>query len=177
MLSAAACQAPTTANSIDGHHSEPVTLPCINEWMASNQDVPLVPEAQEDTAWDWVEIFNPGPDPVDLMGWTLSDDPDKPDRYAFPDVMLAPGVAWLVKASGDETLGSDHANFRLSANGEAVVLTSPEGDRSQVSWDAAPTDYSMARVPDCCEGAQCWQQVYGGTPGAPNLSAPNWGTP
>ena len=34
---------------------------------------------------DWIELYNPGTEPVDLSGWTLSDDKDDPARWTFPE--------------------------------------------------------------------------------------------
>ena len=33
---------------------------------------------------DWIELYNPGGEPVDLSGWSLSDDKDDPGRWVFP---------------------------------------------------------------------------------------------
>lgn len=34
---------------------------------------------------DWIELYNPGNMPVDLSGWSLTDDKDDPDRWVFPE--------------------------------------------------------------------------------------------
>ena len=33
---------------------------------------------------DWIELYNPGGEPVDLSGWSLSDDKDDPGHWVFP---------------------------------------------------------------------------------------------
>ena len=80
---------------------------------------------------DWIELFNPGDDVVDLSGYYLSDHRDRSTRWAFP-----PGAAigareyLLVWASGRDTVGPDgryHTSFRLDGAGEAAIITEPDG--------------------------------------------------
>src|SRR5262245_36922498 len=76
---------------------------------------------------DWIEIHNPGSTPVNLGGWTLTDDPARPDRWSFPQVTLGAGRFLVVFASGKDrrptALGARlHANFKLDRNGEYVGL-------------------------------------------------------
>ena len=37
---------------------------------------------------DWIEIYNPGLRPVNLSGWSLTDDRDQLQKWAFPDIVL-----------------------------------------------------------------------------------------
>jgi hypothetical protein len=48
---------------------------------------------------DWIELYNPGDDPVNLEGWGLSDDEEEPMNWTFPEVTLAPGEYLIVWAS------------------------------------------------------------------------------
>ena len=50
----------------------------ISEVMASNDSVATYPKAGYT---DWVEIFNSEDAAVDLSGWGLSDNPDKPLKW------------------------------------------------------------------------------------------------
>ncbi len=85
---------------------------CISEVQASGGE------------HDWVELYNYGTEPLSLHGWYLSDDPDSPGKYPLPALVLAAGerVVLTTDSSAAHSLG-----FRLSARGETVVLTSPEG--------------------------------------------------
>ena len=61
----------------------------ISEVMASNDSVATYPKAGYT---DWVEIFNSGDTAVDLGGWGLSDNPEKPRKWLFPDgTTIRPG--------------------------------------------------------------------------------------
>ena len=69
----------------------------INEFMALNGST----LADEDGEYaDWIEIFNGGTEVVSLLGWSLTDDPDWPLRWVFPDVAIDPGSYLVVFASG-----------------------------------------------------------------------------
>jgi hypothetical protein len=71
---------------------------------------------------DWVEIYNPGPDAVDMEGLFLTDDLTATTQWAFPAVIMAPGSFLVVFCDGDPGDGPLHAPFRLSGNGEVVGL-------------------------------------------------------
>src|SRR5688572_13761704 len=73
--------------------------PIITEFMARNQGTLL--DEDGDTS-DWVEIYNAGDTPVDLAGWSLTDDSKKLHKWQFPAVTLAPGKFMIVFASGKD---------------------------------------------------------------------------
>lgn len=99
--------------------------PVITEFMASNETT----LADEDGDFpDWIEIFNPDDEPVDLVGYFLTDDAAIPDRWVFPATLLQPGEWLVVFASGkDRDVGELHTDFRLSAGGEYLALVAPDG--------------------------------------------------
>ena len=77
---------------------------------------------------DWIEIHNPGSQPVNLGGWSLTDDPDQPEKWRFPDITLGSGSFLIIYASGksrtgEETLNDNlHTNFKLDKSGEFLGL-------------------------------------------------------
>ncbi|MCU0963000.1 MAG: lamin tail domain-containing protein, partial [Pirellulaceae bacterium] len=79
---------------------------------AAHQRVPLQ---------DWIEIYNPDAQPVDLTGWTLR---DSGNTWTFPSVTLGPGEFRVVFASGNDLITPElHTNFRLSRDpGEYLGL-------------------------------------------------------
>lgn len=94
----------------------------ISEFAAANSGGLL--DEDGDTS-DWVEIFNAGPDDLDLSGWHLTDDADTLDKWSFPAEVLPVGEFLLVYASGKDrsTSGQQlHTNFRLGASGEYLGL-------------------------------------------------------
>ncbi len=121
----------------------------INEIMASNSET----IADEDGDYeDWIELYNAGNETVNLFGYGLSDDYDRPYRWLLPNISIAPGEFLLVWASGkDRTNPSQplHTNFSISSSGEEILLTSTDGTRvDEIPPTAIPTDISYGRVPD-----------------------------
>lgn len=99
----------------------------LSEVMSDNHDT--LEDGDGDSS-DWIELYNPGPDVVDLVGWALSDDPANPARYVFPALPMTPGGYLLVYASGKGAAGPAgelHTSFQLDATGEVIVLSAPDG--------------------------------------------------
>lgn len=131
-------------------------------------------QAGYDGDWsDWIELHNPTALPATLTGWHLSDDPEKPTRWRFPDgTVIPPGGYLIVMADGDKGPPPGarylHTDFKLAAEGGAVLLS-----------DASGTIIStVARYPGQ-DGFHTWARAadgqYGycatGTPGAANAGA------
>lgn len=138
----------------------------INEIMASNKST--VADEDGDYA-DWIELYNYGENPVSLMGWGLTDDSEKPFKWVFPDVTIESGMYLLVWASGkDRNTHPFHTNFRISSDGEPVMLTNEKGILSDhVPETQLPGDVSFGRYPD---GTGAFHYFYQPTPNAANIS-------
>ncbi|MGB0390463.1 MAG: CotH kinase family protein [Salibacteraceae bacterium] len=139
----------------------------INEFGASNSSV--VKNDQGGYS-DWIEIYNNSSSAISLNGYYLSDDLSDTMTYKFPDVSLNAGEFLMIWASGDSTLSEYHADFKLSASGEEVVLFYDNGNDIQmidyVSFSSQTTDYSYGRVTDA---ATDWQVFKIPTPNATNI--------
>lgn len=140
----------------------------ISEVSSANVDGPVDEDGDRS---DWIEIENRDTRPVNLAGHSLSDDPDRPGRWVFPEVTLGPREFLLVFASGKNRRTADeelHADFRLSSSGETIGLYDAESPRSAIttlevpelrpgfSWgllDSPDAEFSLFSNP---------------TPGAPN---------
>ncbi len=99
----------------------------ISEFMASNGTTLL---DQDGDASDWIEIYNPTGDAVDLDGWHLTDTASDLTRWRIPAVTIEAGGFVVVFASGKDRSqpGSElHTNFSLSADGEYLALAAPDG--------------------------------------------------
>ena len=84
----------------------------ISEFISGND---IGPVDEDGDYSDWIEIHNPGNRPVNLSGWSLTDDPNRPEKWSFPNVTLEPGGYLLVFASGkDRSAEQPHTNFKLS---------------------------------------------------------------
>ena len=125
----------------------------LSEVCASNSMV-----ADNGETPDWVEIENTGSETVDLSGWHLSDNDSKPLKWSLPKgFTLAAGERKTVYLH-ESTVG-----FKLSSEGEAVVLSDKKGrTMDYVSFASQPQDTSLA-----LEDSN-WTQTYCVTPGEAN---------
>lgn len=74
---------------------------------------------------DWIEIVNTGTETIDLSGYGLSDDVNKPMEWTFPAMSIGPGERVVVFADGLNNLEAEipHANFlHLLGRGDALPL-------------------------------------------------------
>jgi hypothetical protein len=104
--------------------------PVISEFLADN-DGGLKDEDGEDQ--DWIEIYNPDTNAVDLAGWRLTDDPANLSKWVFPSRVLPPGgrlIVWASEKDRDPAAGNLHTNFQLDQDGEYLALISPAGAKS-----------------------------------------------
>ncbi len=99
--------------------------PVISEFVASNQ---LGPRDEDGDRNDWIEIFNPDLEEVNLAGWYLTDEAMNQWKWAFPAVTI-PAQGYLLVWASDKNktspAGPLHTNFRLSAEGEYLALIRP----------------------------------------------------
>lgn len=99
----------------------------INEFMASNKSG--IKDSFGECS-DWIEIYNDGDETVSLKGFGLSDDAEKPFKWAFPDTNLFAKSFLTVFATSDswKVPGEElHCGFKLSADGEYLGLCDKEG--------------------------------------------------
>ena len=87
---------------------------------------------------DWIELFNHSASPVNLQGWSLTDEADEPGKWIFPSIVLGPLQFLIVFASGKDRrptgVGAKvHKNFKLGMEGELLALFNGESPRALVS--------------------------------------------
>jgi hypothetical protein len=147
--------------------------PRISEFMASNRLTLRDGYGKEP---DWIEIHNPNNHPLNLTGYGLSDNPSRPMKWVFPEVSLPPHGFLVVFASGSDIprdpQNALHANFNLSADGESLVLTTPDGQTPVDvlrNYPAQDEDLSYGRTLD---GTWAFLDP---TPGQPNLAEAHQG--
>lgn len=127
----------------------------INEWMADNTRT-LADPADNDFE-DWFELYNAGPEAVDLGGFYLTDNLTNKFQYQVPATgryVLPPGGFLLVWADGETGQNNTnrpdlHVNFKLDKQGEAIGLFGADGAVVDVvTFGPQATDVSMGRSPD-----------------------------
>ncbi len=78
---------------------------------------------------DWIELYNTGSSPINLLGYYLSDDINFPTKHrlAGDNFTINPNGFLLIWASKHPERGAYHTNFSLSSQGETVYLYAPNG--------------------------------------------------
>lgn len=106
----------------------------ISEFLASN--TATLADNTGDFA-DWIELHNTSGSTIDLDGWIIS---DGGDLFVFPiGSTIASNEYLVIWASGDITRTTPselHLPFKLSAAGESLTLTDPNGTIAAPSWPA-----------------------------------------
>lgn len=136
----------------------------INEILTDNLTSLVDEDGQKQ---DWIELYNRGSSPVNLLGWSLTDDAADPGRWTFPNLTLGGGQYLLVFASGKNRKPvaagtTNHTNFRLNPGAGYVGLFGPESPRVTVS-ELAPA-YPEQRADVSYGRAAGGALTYFGTP-------------
>ena len=127
----------------------------LNELLAVNTSTNGLHDEDGDLS-DWIELYNPGTNAVDLTGWSLTDDAGDLGKWVFPSRTLNPGQFLVVFASGKDRhpagIGPLHTSFSLSPFGNYLGLCPPDFPRSPAA-ELAPqypvqrNDYSYGLNP------------------------------
>lgn len=134
----------------------------INEWLAS---------AAVTSPDDFIELYNPGPLPVNLGGAFLTDNPaDWPLRHAIPPLTFVDAGGYVgFKADGNADSGADHVGFKLSPQqGEIGLFDSALRAVDAIVYGPQSTDVSQGRSPNGSAALAFFTQP---TPGGPNPGA------
>jgi hypothetical protein len=100
----------------------------VNEVMASNNSTIT---DNVGAYSDWIEIYNANPFDVDLANYYLTDLATNLTKFRLTstggEVVVPANGYLLIWASGTVANGSNHTSFSLSAGGEYIGLTAPDG--------------------------------------------------
>lgn len=119
----------------------------INEFLADNE-TGETDEAGE--IEDWLELYNNTDQPISLLGLYLTDDPADRNKWGFPANTSIPAHDFLIVWLDDEAIdGPFHANFKLSADGETVMLSNGASlVLDSVSFGQQLPDLTFGRYPN-----------------------------
>ena len=136
---------PGFANTEEGYaaYLEALELPAcpviISEVQPSNRSAVL---DDSGNLSDWIELYNPSGERVDLGGYFLSDEEADPYKWQITDLVLEPGAYTVIPCTGKRG-NSGEATFSLSRSGCTVLLSGPVGNRiDQVNCPAMAEDRS-----------------------------------
>jgi len=139
--------------------------------MVSNKEV----LADEDGDYnDWMEICNTGDKAINLEGFGITDNQEKPFKWQFPSLVLEPGEHLLLYASGKDRKADKkalHTNFKLKPGEETLFLYSKDGVLlDTLKLKEIPDNMSYGRDP---QSENRWLYYLEATPGLPNGSKGN----
>lgn len=122
----------------------------INEFVASSDSIGGGISDAEGGYPDWIELHNLDDATVNLTGYMVSDNYTVTDKFVFPagSFIEANGyvIIWADKDLEDEGY---HADFRLQAEGERVILSDPNGVYlDSIGFGQQETNVAMARIPN-----------------------------
>ncbi len=167
---------PGSSNRLD---PDPKDAPVvkINEIMAKNYETWENAHGQFE---DWIELYNPGNEALELGGLYLSNNADNRLMHRIPvdenDYTQSPAGGHVIFiADGRRDLGSAHLNMRFRSAGGTVYLSYLLEDVLLVTIDSvtypeAIEGSSYGRYPD---GSDTWYEMNHYTPGNPNLRDPH----
>ncbi len=144
----------------------------INEYMATNDSTIADNFGNFE---DWIEIYNPTSQAIDLGGLYLTDNLSEPDQYQIPDsdpdsTTIQANDFMLFWADSDSEKGIHHLNFKLSQSGEELGLfyinQSDTLPIDTLSYTEQSPDTSNGRFTD---GANDWYFMSIPTPGNSNI--------
>ena len=136
----------------------------INEFMASNH---LTATDDVGGTPDWIELYNPTSDAVDLAGYLVTNDVTFEEVYHLQDGAVIPAHGHLVLwADSDADIGPTHLPFTLEKNGGFIGLARPAGTPiDRITYFTQTADISSGRRPD---GSNFWDLIWLASPGTAN---------
>jgi hypothetical protein len=136
----------------------------INEFMASNVSV-FFEDMPSDYTPDWIELYNPSDEAIDLTGYTITDDLEEPGQHILDGLRLEARGHLVLFADGDPETGPQHLGFKLDMDGESIGLYSDDGSPlDRIDFTGMMSDLVAARIPDGGE----LMGIYESTPGEAN---------
>lgn len=125
----------------------------INKSIVINEILPknIQSGADQDGEFDdWIELYNLAGEDIDISGFYLSDSKKEPTKWKFPAGTVIGRNDYLIVWADEDTLQNGlHTNYKLSADGENVVLLSPEQEvLNLVEYPPTLIEQSYARVPN-----------------------------
>ena len=105
----------------------------INE--GSNKNYTTIADEYGDYP-DWIEIYNPSSDTVQLLNYSLSDEINNPTKWIFPNTQLLPGEYKLIFCSGkDKKPVTSFVDVINALNYNPVVGWNNHALTSPLIWD------------------------------------------
>lgn len=143
----------------------------INEFMASNSGSAVDPVDMSSNE-DWIELYNPTDEAINLQGMYISDTLADPIKHQITVTLFIQPQSYLLFWADDEPeQGPTHLPFKLKAGGEAIALYAPNGttEIDAYIFGVQTENVSEGRKSD---GGTAWIKYVTATPGRSNIVVP-----
>lgn len=118
----------------------------INELMSNNETTVTDPSGNYS---DWIELYNNTDQTLSLKDAYLSDSYTEPLKWKFPDNTTIAPKGYLIVWASDTTQAGLNTNFKLSNNGEQLILSYENGFvTDSITFPSLKKDRSYARCPN-----------------------------
>ena len=124
---------------------------CINEVCATN-DIYVNDYGKRA---DWIELYNRGPEPIDVAQWFFSDEENNPTKYQIDNsgeasTIIQPNGHLLIWCDGKPSLTQLHLPFKLKNTDDGVlVLQSADGRwKDSMHYHSHSSKETVGRYPD-----------------------------
>ncbi|MBN1479266.1 lamin tail domain-containing protein [candidate division KSB1 bacterium] len=127
----------------------------INEFMASNSDYFQDPDEAGEYP-DWIELYNPSGQSVNVGGLYLTDNPARPTKWQIAQGTQIPAGGFIFFiADSDPEQGTKHTSFKLDSQGGYIGLVHGDGSTilDSLTYSKQYSDVSYGRSPD---GGTTW---------------------
>ncbi len=170
------------ASSTPGAPNQPPPGPpggrlVLNEVLAKNLQGPNSITNLAGGTPEWIELYNPTPNIINLADLSLSANASRPRQWVFPAGVSIPAGGWRVVLCDPSQPASTNAvsglntGFGLTADGGAVILfdtlANGGGQLDQIAYGVQAPGFSVGRTPS---GSTNWV-LNVPTPGGLNLAA------
>lgn len=156
-----------------GSGNDNTALIVINEFMVRNTSTSPYVDCLG-LHEDWVELYNPGPEAVDMSDYYISDKKDNLLKTRLDDTLIPSGGYYLLWGGDTVCIHNDHIGFSFDSEDtlkkDMILISSKNGEViDSISFLGNPLacekDKSYGRTPD---GSANWTQQTTATPGASN---------
>lgn len=102
---------------------------------------------------DWIELYSAAGRPLDISGWTITDNEKVPDKWTFPqgsilhDYIVLFADSQMENQDVQDPNGYYHLPFSLSTSGETLYLYDRDGElRDQLTYPEQKYDFTYGRA-------------------------------
>jgi len=152
---------PTITRTPTSTPALPSPVITLNEYLPAPRNIDWNGDGEVDLNDEYIELYNPNTEPVDLGGWQLDDQEGGSRPYLIPPGSAIPARGFLLFFRSD-------TGVALNNSGDDMRLFDPHKQlMDQHHYPGSRLDVSWSRTVD---GAGSWTDTYLPSPGSPNIA-------